>query len=164
MTHLFVLSVPVQITENIESCWHIATNNDDRLFVVNGDPLVFLQLNPTARQYYEANWEQNAFPNAPGDTPLEKYLNGINGVSMNNPPKWNNILPALASSSFFAKILTTQNPNAFSALQTTVNYRNMDLFMVLAKATLEAIPGGLSQEEIEELGGILADNNFPSVV
>jgi hypothetical protein len=82
---------------------------------------------------------------------------------MGNPPKWNNILPALASSSFFAKILTTQNPNAFSALQTTVQYRNMDLFMVLAKATLEAIPGGLSQEELEELGGILADNNFPSV-
>ena len=77
-------------------------------------------------QYYDADWEQNAFPDAPGDTPLEKYLNGINGVGMNNPPKWNNILPALAGSSLFLKILTTQNPNAFSALQTVVQYRNME--------------------------------------
>ena len=142
----------------------VANYNGDYLYAVDGDAQLFLQLNPTARQYYEADWEQNAFPNAPGDTPLEKYLNGVNGVGMNNPPKWNNILPALASSSFFLKILTTQNPNAFSALQTVVQYRNLDLFMALAKATLDAIPGGLSQEEIEELGGILADNNFPSVV
>ena len=139
----------------------IANHNGDYLYAVDGNAQLFLERNPTAREYYEANWEQNAFPNAPGDTPLEKYLNAINGVTMDNPPKWNNILSALVSSSFFTKILTTQNPNAFSALQTVVQYRNMDLFMVLAKATLEGIPGGLSQEEIEELGGILADNNFP---
>ena len=117
-----------------------------------------------APTYESDDWFLNFYPDAVGDTPLEKYLNAINGVTMDNPPKWNNILPALASSSFFAKILTTQNPNAFSTLQTVVQYRNLDLFMALAKATLEGIPGGLSQEEIEELGGILADNNFPSVV
>ena len=144
----------------------IATNeaNGDLLYAVDGDLQQFESNNSNTREYYEADWFQNAFPDAPGDTPLEKYLNAINGVSMNNPPKWNNILPALASSSFFAKILTTQNPNAFSALQTVVQYRNLDLFMALAKATLDAIPGGLSQEEIEELGRILVDNNFPSVV
>jgi hypothetical protein len=144
----------------------IATNeaNGDILYVVDGNISEFESDHLEAFPYYEADWFQNFCPNSPGDTPLEKYLNAINGVGMDNPPKWNNILPALASSSLFTKILTTQNPNAFSALQTVVQYRNMDLFMVLAKATLEAIPGGLSQEEIEELGGILADNNFPSVV
>ena len=145
------------------NCNMIANYNGDYLYAVNGNAQLFLQLNPTARQYYEADWEQNAFPNAPGDTPLEKYLNGVNGVGMNNPPKWNNILPALASSSFLPKILTTQNPNAFSALQTVVQYRNLDLFMALAKATLDGIPGGLSQEEIEELDRVLTENNFPSV-
>jgi hypothetical protein len=144
----------------------IATNesNGDFLFVVDGDLQQFETNNPDAKEYYEADWFQNFCPNSPGDTPLEKYLNAINGVGMDNPPKWNNILPALASSSLFNKILTTQNPNAFSALQTVVQYRNIDLFMTLAKATLEAIPGGLTEEEIEELGGILADNNFPSVL
>ena len=144
----------------------IATNeaNGDLLYVVDGDLQQFVENNPDAKEYYEADWFQNFCPDFPGDTPLEKYLNAINGATMDNPPKWNNILPALASSSFFPKILTTQNPNAFSALQTVVQYRNLDLFMALAKATLEAIPGGLSGEEIEELGKILADNNFPSVV
>ena len=141
----------------------IANYNGDYLYAVDGNAQLFLQLNPTARQYYEANWEQNAFPNAPGDTPLEKYLNGVNGVTMDNPPKWNNILPALASSSFFLKILTTQNPNAFSALQTVVQYRNIELFQVLAKATLEAIPGGLTEAEFQELNTILIQNNFPLI-
>ena len=147
--------------ENYSYCM-IANHNGDYLYAVDGNAQLFLQLNPTARQYYEADWEQNAFPNAPGDTPLEKYLNAINGVTMDNPLKWNNILPALASSSFFAKILTTQNPNAFSALQTVVQYRNLDLFTALAKATLDAIPGGLSGEEKEELEVLLKANNFPS--
>jgi hypothetical protein len=141
----------------------IATNeaNGDKLYVVDGVIGEFETDYPTAREYYEADWFQNFCPDYPGTTPLEKYLNAINNMTEPNPPKWNNILPALASSSFFTKILTTQNPNAFSVLQTVVQYRNMDLFMALAKATLEGIPGGLSQEEIEELGGILADNNFP---
>lgn len=141
----------------------IANYDGDYLYAVDGDAQLFLQLNPTAREYYEADWEQNAFPNAPGDTPLEKYLNAINGVTMPSPPKWNNILPALASSSFFLKILTTQNPNAFSALQTVVQYRNIELFQVLAKATLEAIPGGLTEAESQELNTILIENNFPLI-
>jgi len=141
----------------------VANYNGDYLYAVDGNAQLFLQLNPTARQYYEADWEQNAFPNAPGDTPLEKYLNGVNGVGMDNPPKWSNIFPALARSSLLLKILTTQNPNAFSLLQTVVQYRNLDLFMALAKATLDGIPGGLSQEEIEELDRVLTENNFPSV-
>ena len=142
----------------------IATNeaNGDLLYAVEGDLQQFEANNSNTKEYYEADWFQNIFPDAPGDTPLEKYLNAINGVSMNNPPKWNNILPALASSSFFPKILTTQNPNAFSALQTVVQYRNMDLFMVLAKATLEAIPGELTEKEAEELEVLLKANNFPS--
>lgn len=141
----------------------IATNeaNGDLLYVVDGDLAEFKANNPTSIQYYEADWFQNYFPNSPGDTPLEKYLNAINNMTESNPPKWNNILPAIASSSLFAKLLTTQNSNAFSALQTVVQYRNMELFQNLAKATLEAIPGGLSQEEIEELESILEANNFP---
>ena len=150
-------------TDESYSYCMIANYNGDYLYTVDGDAQLFLQLNPTARQYYEADWEQNAFPNAPGDTPLEKYLNGVNGVTMDNPPKWNNILPALASSSFFLKILTTQNPNAFSALQTVVQYRNIELFQVLAKATLEAIPGGLTEAEFQELNTILIQNNFPLI-
>ena len=70
-------------------------------------------------------------------------------------------MPALASSSLFSKLLTTQNSNAFSALQTVVRYRNMELFFSLAKATLDGIPGGLSEEEMEELNLILSENNFP---
>ena len=137
--------------------------NQDRLFAVDGDLTAFKTDYPQAVDYYEGDWFLNFYPDAVGDTPLEKYLNAINGVTMDNPPKWNNILPALASGSFFPIVLTTQNPNAFSALQTVVQYRNLDLFMALAKATLEGIPGGLSQEEIEELDRVLTENNFPSV-
>jgi hypothetical protein len=166
MIQLYIIVQMLDLPTPYYSITRIGTNstNLDKLWAVDGDQVKFKADYPDARDYYEGDWFLNWYPNAVGDTPLEKYLNAINGVTMDNPPKWNNILPALASSSLFTKILTTQNPNAFSALQTTVNYRNMDLFMVLAKATLEAIPGGLSQEELEELGGILADNNFPSVV
>ena len=147
------------------SITQIATNeaNGDKLYVVDGVISAFETDYPSAKEYYEADWFQNFCPDSPGDTPLEKYLNAINNMTEPNPPKWNNILLALASSSFFAKILTTQNHNAFSALQTVVLYRNMELFQTLAKATLDAIPGGLSEGEIEELGKILADNNFPAV-
>ncbi len=37
----------------------------------------------------------------------------------------------------------------------------MELFFSLAKATLDGIPGGLSEEEMEELNLILSENNFP---
>jgi hypothetical protein len=141
----------------------IATNesNGDLLYAVDGAISIFEEDYPDAKEYYEANWFQNVYPNAPGDTPLEKYLNALTNMTEPNPPKWANIMPAISNSSLFAKLLTTQNPNAFSALQTAIQYRNMALFKTLAKATIEGIPGGLSQEEIEELGGILADNNFP---
>ena len=165
-TRLYALEQSTTTTSENYTVRLIGSNqsNQDKLFAVDGIFTDFEADNPQAKTYYEGDWFLNFYPDAVGDTPLEKYLNAINGVTMDNPPKWNNILPALASSSFFAKILTTQNPNAFSALQTVVQYRNLDLFTALAKATLDAIPGGLSQEEIEELGGILADNNFPSVV
>lgn len=165
MTTLYILEDATFISEEY-TLVRLGTNesNGDRLWAVDGDLTAFKTDYPQAKDYYESDdWFLNFYPDAVGDTPLEKYLNAINGVGMDNPPKWNTILPALANSSFFPKILTTQNPNAFSALQTVVLYRNLDLFMTLAKATLEAIPSGLSQEEIEELGGILADNNFPSV-
>ena len=138
--------------------------NGDFLYAVDGDLQQFEADYPQVKEYYEGDWFLNFYPDSPGDTPLEKYLNAINNMTEPNPPNWSNILPALASSSFFAKILTTQNPNAFSALQTVVQYRNLELFQALAKATLDAIPGGLSGEEEEELGKILADNNFPTVV
>ena len=164
MLNLFVLRSDefVNVNDSLSASM-IANHNGDYLYVVDGDARLFSELNPTAREYYEADWEQNAYPNAPGDTPLEKYLNGINGVGMNNPPKWNNILPALAGSSFFSKVLQTSKANEFSALQTTVQYRNLDLFKSLAKAVIEGIPGGLSQEETRELLQILQDNNFPSI-
>ena len=169
MTTLYILNTsdPINSDTELYAITRLGTNeaNSDRLWAVDGDLVAFESDYPDAGDYYESdNWFLNFYPDAVGDTPLEKYLNAINGVGGMNPPKWSNILPALASSSFFAKVLTTQNPNAFSALQTTVQYRNMDLFTALAKATLDAIPGGLSQEEIEELSVILAENNFPLVV
>ena len=164
MTTLFILkSITVSSPDYTIQLIGSNQTNQDRLFAVDGDLTAFKTDYPQAGDYYEGDWFLNFYPDAVGDTPLEKYLNGVNGVGMNNPPKWNNILPALASSSFLPKILTTQNHNAFSALQTVVQYRNLDLFMALAKATLEDIPGGLSQEEIEELDRVLTENNFPSV-
>jgi hypothetical protein len=44
-----------------------------------------------------------------------------------------------------------------------VQYRNIELFQVLAKATLEAIPGGLTEAEFQELNTILIENNFPLI-
>ena len=166
MAQIYIYNPTIDSKDSPYQSTFVATNlvNGDTLSVVEGDLQQFLADNPDFKEYYEADWYQNYYPDSPGDTPLEKYLNAINNMTEPNPPKWNNILPAVASSSFFAKILTTQNPNAFSALQTVVQYRNMDLFTALAKATLEAIPSGLLQEEIEELSDILADNNFPSVL
>ena len=162
--NLFVLSAEEKyVSEPSMIVVMLANYNGDYLYVVDGDARLFSELNPSAREYYDADWEQNAFPNAPGDTPLEKYLNGVNGIDMDNPPKWNNILPALAGSSFFSKVLQTSKSNEFSALQTTVQYRNFDMFKSLAKAVIEGIPGGLSQEETEKLLQILQDNNFPSI-
>lgn len=143
----------------------IATNeaNGDLLYAVDGIISVFEEDYPEAFLYYKANWFQNVYSEFPGETPLEKYLNGINGMIQSNPPNWANILPAISQSSVFPKLLTTQNPNAFSALQTVINYRNMDLFKSLAKATVSALPSGFTTEEIAQLDQILAANNFPSL-
>ena len=81
MIHLFVLRADEQFNAHPEMIVNmIANQNGDYLYAVDGNPITFKELNPTAREYYNADWEQNAYPNAPGDTPLEKYLNGINGV------------------------------------------------------------------------------------
>lgn len=142
----------------------IANYNGDCLYAVNGDANLFKQLNPTARGYYEADWEQNAFPNAPGDNPLEKYLNGINNMYVPNSPNWTAILPAIASNKqLFTKLMSTRNYNAFSTLQTVINFRDMDLFMYLTKAVIEGITDPLTEQEISDLNGILIANNFPSL-
>ncbi|MBD2694446.1 hypothetical protein [Anabaena catenula] len=139
----------------------IASYRDDFLYAITGLESSFLADNPAATTYYEANWQQNSYPNAPGDTPLEKYLNGASGISMSDSPKWNDILPAISLSPVFVKFLSTSNSNAFSALQTVVNYRNLDLFKMLAKAVIEGIPGGLTKGDIQELDSILLSTNFP---
>lgn len=142
----------------------IANYNSDYLYAVDGDTNLFKEMNPTARDYYDADWEQNAFPLAPGDTPLEKYLNGINNMYDPNSPNWTAILPAIASNKqLFTKLMSTRNYNAFSTLQTVINFRDMDLFMYLTKAVIEGITDPLTEQEISDLNGILIANNFPSL-
>lgn len=143
----------------------IATNeaNGDILYAVEGDLQQFETNNPDAKDYYDADWFQNVYPDSSGDTPLEKYLNATNGVTEMNPPKWSAVMPAIVQSIIFNKLLSTTDSNSFSALQTVFNYRNMDLFKSLARKVILAIPGGLSDSEIEELNKILIDCNFPSV-
>jgi len=144
----------------------IATNEDngDLLYAVDGVIRVFEEDYPEAIPYYEADWFQNVYPNSPGETPLEKYLNGLANMTEPNPQNWSNILPAISSNvPIFLKLLTTENSNAFSSLQTVVSFRNMDLFKFLAAQTLAGIPGGLTQTELGELDAILANNNFPSL-
>lgn len=160
----YIIPKNIQLSD-LYSIIPIATNeaNGDQLYVVDGNILEFEKDHPQAFAYYKADWFQNFCPDSPGDTPLEKYLNAIN-MTEPNPPKWHSILPALAGSSLFSKLLTTQNSNAFSALQTVVQYRNMDLFLSLAQATLEGIPDKLSEEEMGELNKILKENNFPFIV
>ena len=140
---------------------HIATHNSNYLYAVEGNPITFKELNPTAREYYDADWEQNAYPKAPGDTPLEKYLNGINGVDdMTNYPKWNEITPAIANSPLFAKIMTTTNTNAFTALQASITFRDMKFFQILLTEVIKGIPD-FKEEDLEQLNSILIANNFP---
>ncbi|MFM6152360.1 MAG: hypothetical protein ACKPE3_05055, partial [Sphaerospermopsis kisseleviana] len=63
----------------------------------------------------------------------------------------------------FLKLSTTTEFNAFSALQTVIQYRNMDLFKELALKVVTSIPGGLSEEESDSLNEILENNNFPNL-
>lgn len=142
----------------------IANYNGDYLYAVDGNANLVQEMNPTARDYYEADWEQNAFPLAPGDTPLEKYLNGINNMYAPNSPNWTAILPAIAQNeNLFNKFLNTTESNAFASLQTVVIYRNLALFQSLALRVISGIPGGLSPQELDELNTILNSCNFPGV-
>ncbi|MFM6006178.1 MAG: hypothetical protein ACKPA7_20935, partial [Sphaerospermopsis kisseleviana] len=69
-----------------------------------------------------------------------------------NPPIWSNILSEIAGNhELFLKLSTTTEFNAFSALQTVIQYRNMDLFKELALKVVTSIPGGLSEEESDSL-------------
>lgn len=144
----------------------IATNesNGDLLCAVEGDLSVFNEDYPEASSYYEADWFQNYYPDALGVNPIEKYYNAITTMTEPNPPIWSNIISEFARNrELFSKLLTTTEPNAFSALQTAIQYRNMDLFKELSLKVVAGIPGGLSQEESDSLNKILEDNNFPNL-
>lgn len=163
--NLFVFSKGTEAiySEEIEG-GQIATYKNDWLFYAD-PPNLFQQLNPSASPYYEANWQQNAFPNAPGDTPLEKYLNGRNGIGMGNPPKWSKLLGAIAlSPAIYTKLLTTSQSNVFSALQTLILVRgDIELFKQLLAGVVLGLPEPLTQEEYETLDEILINHNFPGL-
>lgn len=145
----------------------IATNesNGDLLCAVEGDLSVFNEDYPEASAYYETDWLQNYYPDAPGVNPIEKYYNAITTMTEPNPPIWSNIISEFARNrELFSKLLTTTKPNAFSALQTAIQYRDITLFKDLALEVVAGIPGGLSQEESNSLSKILEDNNFPNLV
>ena len=163
---LFVLSSEeeISIPEGAEVV-QIATFESDWLYYVDAGLGEFESSNPDARPYYEAVWEQTAFPNAPGETPLEKFLNGRSGIGMSNPPRWNHLLGAIAlSPEIYMKLLTTNQSNAFSALQTLILVRgDIELFKSLLAVVIAGIPDGLTQEQYNTLDGILIAHNFPSL-
>lgn len=165
MINFFVISQIKRPKEDY-TITHIATNesNGDLLCAIEGDLSIFYADYPEASPYYEADWFQNYYPDAPGVNPIEKYYNAINIMTEPNPPIWSNIIAAIAQNrELFSKILTTTEPNAFSALQTAIQYRNIDLFRELALKVILGIPGGLSQEETDALNEILESNNFPNL-
>jgi hypothetical protein len=163
MINFFVITQVKSPNENY-TLTHIATNesNGDLLCAVAGDISIFYEDYPEASLYYEADWFQNYYPDAPGVNPIEKYYNAINTMTEPNPPIWSNIISEFAQNhKLFSKLLTTTEPNAFSALQTSIQYRNIDLFKELALKVVAGIPGGLSKEESDSLNAILESNNFP---
>lgn len=165
MINFFVISQITSITGDY-TLTQIATNesNGDLLCAIEGDLSIFHEDYPDASPYYEADWFQNYYPDAPGVNPIEKYYNAINNMTEPNPPIWTNITVAIAQNrELFSKLLTTTEPNAFSALQTAIQYRNMDLFKELALKVISGIPGGLSEEETDALNEILESNNFPNL-
>lgn len=165
MINFFVITQVKSPNENY-TLTHIATNesNGDLLCAIEGDLSIFYADYPDASPYYEADWFQNYYPDAPGVNPIEKYYNAINTMTEPNPPIWSNIISEFAQNrELFLKLLTTTEPNAFSALQTAIQYRNMDLFKELALKVILGIPGGLSEEESDALNDILESNNFPSL-
>ncbi|MFM6139092.1 MAG: hypothetical protein ACKPCP_33980, partial [Sphaerospermopsis kisseleviana] len=134
MVNFFVISQIKSPKENY-TLTLVATNesNGDRLCAVEGDLSVFYEDYPEASAYYEADWFQNYYPDALGDNPIEKYYNATNMGTDPNPPIWSNILSEFARNhKLFLKLLTTTDHNAFSALQTSIQYRNMDLFRALS--------------------------------
>ena len=165
MINFFVISL-IKPPKEDYTLTLIATNesNGDLLCAVEGDLSVFNEDYPEASSYYEADWFQNYYPDAPGVNPIEKYYNAITTMTEPNPPIWSNIISEFARNrELFSKLLTTTEPNAFSALQTAIQYRNMDLFKELSLKVVAGIPGGLSQEESDSLNKILEDNNFPNL-
>lgn len=165
MINFFVITQVKSPNENY-TLTQIATNesNGDLLCAIEGDLSIFYEDYPDAIPYYEADWFQNYYPDAPGVNPIEKYYNAINNMTEPNPPIWTNIISEFAQNrELFLRLLTTTEPNAFSALQTAIQYRNMDLFKELALQVILGIPGGLSQEETDALNEILESNNFPNL-
>jgi hypothetical protein len=164
MANIYIYNSLADITEISYRIIFIATNQDngDLLHVVEGDLQQFISDNPDFQEYYEATWFQNFYPDAPGDTPLEKYLNALTQEMSPNPPRWSNILPAIASNqNLFSKLLGATDYNAFSALQTVINYRSLELFQQLLAKVITSLPIELSEEELAELNEILTSNNFP---
>ena len=166
MANIYIFNSP-QTTVNSYSTYEIifiATNldNGDLLSVINGNLEDFKKDNPDFLEYYDGNWFQNYYPDSPGNNPLEKYLNAMENI---NPeiPKWTQILPAIANSSLYLKLMDTKESNAFSALLTVINYRNMEMFKSLTKKVLEGIPGGMLESDRVQLDTILSECNFPSV-
>lgn len=165
MINFFAISQIKPPNENY-TLTHIATNesNGDLLCAIEGDLSIFYEDYSEASPYYEADWFQNYYPDAPGVNPIEKYYNAIDAMTEPNPPIWSNIISEFARNrELFLKLLTTTEPNAFSALQTAIQYRNMDLFKELALKVISGIPGGLSEEESDALNEILESNNFPNL-
>ncbi|MFM6136915.1 MAG: hypothetical protein ACKPCP_22665 [Sphaerospermopsis kisseleviana] len=165
MVNFFVIS-QIKLPKENYTLTLIATNesNGDLLCAVEGDLSVFDEDYPEASSYYEADWFQNYYPDAPGVNPIEKYYNALNMITDPNPPIWSNILSEIARNhELFLKLLTTTEPNAFSALLTVIQHRNMDLFKELALKVVASIPGGLLEEESASLNAILENNNFPNL-
>ncbi|MFM6138889.1 MAG: hypothetical protein ACKPCP_32935 [Sphaerospermopsis kisseleviana] len=155
--------LPEPTTRGKYTLTQIATNesNGDLLYVVEGDVDTFL-LDYPATDYYEADWFQNYYPDAPGVNPIEKYYNATTTtMTVSNPPIWSKLRHDIATNrKLFSRLLDTTDHNAFSALQTAIQYKNMDLFRALSLKVITAIPGGLSEEEFNTLNEILESNNF----
>ena len=164
MKNIYIFGLPQSQNQEPYEVIFIASNpiNKDILSVVNGDIDVFKKDNPDFLEYYDADWYQHLYPNSPGNNPLEKYLNAMENI---NPeiPKWTQILPAIANSNLYLKLMETKNNNAFSAILVVIQYRNIELFQIMLQKVIEGIPGGLSDIELAGLNAILSECNFPEI-
>lgn len=151
---------------------HIATDYSTNLlmfYVLEGESALENTF-PNLSYYADSDiiagdWFQNAYPDAPGDTPLEKFLNGVNNVSNPNAPKYSDILGAIAlSPTVYAKLIGTTQHNAYSSLLALIITRSdIELFKQLLAGVIAGIPGGLTSEEYDTLDEILISHNFPSL-